>query len=133
MTKWRMYVEKLRCTHHVCQSSSRSADALTRTAGVPLGGLPQRADQIALLAPEAELGADAEQRREHHALDQPPGVEVHLVLEPGVTGGIGRRQIVDLDRRSVGQDDAPPDQQGARLSEGDDAVIATDQASALRD
>src|SRR3546814_208649 len=48
-------------------------DALAGAVGVLLSGFPQRPDQVALLTAEAELGADAEQRREDHALDQPPG------------------------------------------------------------
>src|SRR3546814_1595568 len=55
------------------------------------------------------------------ALDQPPGVEVHLILEPGVTGGIGRGQVVDLNGGAIGQNDAPPDQQCPALAKGDHA------------
>jgi len=36
-------------------------EALARAVGVLLGGFPQRPDQVALLAAEAQLRADAEQ------------------------------------------------------------------------
>src|SRR5882724_1280803 len=58
--------------------------------------LPDGADKIAFLSPEAELRSDAKQRREHHALQKPPGVIIDLVLQPGITGRVGRWQIVDL-------------------------------------
>src|SRR3546814_10267906 len=56
-----------------------------------------------------------------------------LILEPGVTGGIGRGQVVDLNGGAIGQNDAPPDQQCPALAKGDHAVIAADQPRALRD
>jgi hypothetical protein len=91
-------------------------DALAGLIDALLRRLPERADKtcprprsgVALLAAEAELGADAKESREHHALQKLPGVIIDLILEPGITRGVGGRQIVDLDRRSVGHDDALP-------------------------
>ena len=50
-----------------------------------------------------ELGAtaDAEQRRHCDSLEQRPGVVIDLIIEPGIARGIGRREIVDLDRRAI--------------------------------
>ena len=61
----------------------------------------------------AKFGADAEQRRERHALEQRPGVEIDLVRKPGIAGRIGRRHIVDAQRTAVGHDDPLPDDQRA--------------------
>jgi hypothetical protein len=41
-----------------------------------------------------------------------PGVTVDLVLDTGIACLIGRRQVVYLDRRAVGNDDAVPNQKG---------------------
>jgi hypothetical protein len=51
-----------------------------------------RLDEVALVAVESDLAADAEQRRHRDAFQERPGVEIDLVLETGIAGGVGRRQ-----------------------------------------
>ena len=60
-------------------------------------------------------------------------MEVDLVLEPCIAGGIGRGHVVEPHRRAVGKEDPLPDEERALLSEGDDAVVAADEPRALRD
>jgi len=60
-------------------------------------------------------------------------VEIHLVSEPGVARGVRCRQVVQLERGAVGQNDPLPDEQGAPLAESDHAVVAADQARSLGD
>jgi hypothetical protein len=57
---------------------------------------------------------------------------VHLVLEAGVTGGIGTRLTLQHDRAAVRHDQAGPDQQDTRLTEGDLAIVNADQSCPLR-
>ena len=59
-------------------------DALAGPVDVPLGGFADRPDQIALVAAQSQFRADAKQGGERDALDEPPGVVVDLVLEPGI-------------------------------------------------
>ena len=108
-------------------------NALAGLIDILLGRFANRLDEIALLASERDLGADAQQSGQSHALQQRPGVVIDIIRQPGIAGGIGCGQIVDLDGGTIGQDDALPHQQGPRLAEGDDAVIGADQARALRD
>ena len=68
-------------------------DALAGPVDVLLSGLANGPDQVALVAAQAQLRADAEQGGERDALDEPPGVVIDLVLEPGIARGIGRGQI----------------------------------------
>jgi len=60
-------------------------------------------------------------------------VQIEAIGEPGIAGGIGRREIVDDHRRAIGADDALPDDEGALLAVGDDAVVLANQPRALRD
>ena len=106
---------------------------LSRPVGGLLNALAQRPDKIALGVAERELGADPKDCGKSDALEKLPGVEINLVLEAGIAGGIGRRQILDHDGIAVRQDDAGPDQQRAFLSERNDVVILADEAGALRD
>src|SRR5690606_15992564 len=79
------------------------------------------------------LRSDPEQGGKRDALEEPPCVEIHLVGEPGVARSIRRREVVELDRSAVRQDDALPDQERPALTKGHDAVIAAYQPRALRD
>jgi hypothetical protein len=57
---------------------------------------------------------------------------VHLVLEAGVTGGIGTRLTLEHDRAAVRHDEAGPNQQHTRLTKCDLAIIDTYQPGPLR-
>jgi hypothetical protein len=94
--------------------------------------LAKRSDEITFTAAERKLSPDTQQGCELDALDEPPGMEVHLALEASITGCIGRRQIVDLDRGSIRHDDALPDDQRLGLPERHDVVIAPDEARTQR-
>ncbi len=61
------------------------------------------------------------------------GVEVHFVLEAGITCAIGGREVVEDDRRTVRINETGPDEQGPLLPERDQAVLLADEAGALRD
>src|SRR5260221_5131849 len=95
--------------------------------------LPDRLDQVAVLAPEGDLTSYAENGGEDDPFEKLPSVIVDLILEPGISCCIGRRQIVDLDRRTVRHDDALPDKERTALTEGDNAVVGADQARSMRD
>ena len=58
---------------------------------------------------------------------------VDLVFQAGVALGIGARLALQHDRTSVGHDQAVPDQQRPRLTEGDLGVVLTDQSRTLGD
>ena len=107
-------------------------DAVAGARRILLGRFAQRPNQIAFVAAEAELGPDAEQGRERDALQEPPGMEVDLVLKARIAGKVRRRHVVEADRGSVRKDDPLPDQHRATLAVGDDAVVAPDQTRALR-
>jgi hypothetical protein len=49
------------------------SNALAGPVDVLLGGFADRPDQVALVAAEAQLRADAEQGGKRDALDEPPG------------------------------------------------------------
>ena len=67
------------------------------------------------------------------ALNKRAPMIVDLVLEAGITCGVGARLTLQYDRRAVRHDQPGPDQQHARLAERDLAVIDADQARPLRD
>jgi hypothetical protein len=63
-------------------------------------------------------------------------MQIDLIAETGIAAGIGRRQIIEHDRRSIRENDPLPDEEDAVLpvlAEGDDVVVFADQACALRD
>ena len=57
---------------------------------------------------------------------------IDRVFKPCVSASVDAGERVDLDRGTIRHDDPAPDQEHARLAEGDHAVIAPDQACALR-
>src|SRR3546814_2074506 len=73
-------------------------DLLSGLAGRLLGRLANGAHEIAFIVADRQFGADAKQGRKPDALEQLPAMEVDLILEPGITGGIGGGPIVDPDR-----------------------------------
>src|SRR5690606_29377177 len=101
------------------------------TAGL-LGRLADGPDEVAL-AVDGQLRSDPEQGGKRDALEESPCMEIHLVGEPGVARGIRRREVVELNRSAVRQDDALPDQKRPALTEGLDAVIGADQPRAVWD
>ena len=73
-----------------------------------LGGFADGTDEVVPGTAEGELRANAQERRKSYALDQPPGVEIDLVLEAGIAGRVGRRQVLDDDRGPVREDEPLP-------------------------
>jgi hypothetical protein len=57
---------------------------------------------------------------------------VDLVLETGIAFGVSTGLPLQNDRAAVGEDEARPDQQRARLPEGDLTVVDADQFRSLR-
>ena len=64
-------------------------------------------------------------------LEQFAPVIVDLILEAGVSCRIGTRLALEHDRATVRHDQPGPDQEHARLPEGDLAIIDPDQPRAL--
>jgi hypothetical protein len=89
-------------------------------------------DEIAFVAAKCQLGANAQQRRKGHALDEPPCAIIDLVGKPGIARRIRGGRIVDPDRRAIGEDDSLPDEHRPALPERDHAIIAADQPRSLR-
>src|SRR3546814_18428176 len=87
-------------------SSDVCSSDLSGLAGRLLGRLANGAHEIAFIVADRQFGADAKQGRKPDALEQLPAMEIDLILEPGITGGIGGGQIVDPDRVAIGQDTA---------------------------
>ena len=108
-------------------------EALADLIDAVLGRLVDCLDEIAFLTTERQLGRNPKKRRERDALQKPPGMEVHPILEPGIAGRIRRRQVVDHDRGTVGHDDPMPDDKRALLIESDKAVLSPDHPGASRD
>src|SRR5690606_21265012 len=100
-----------------------------RTAS--LCGFADGADQIAFALAPSQFGSDAEQGRERDALQELPRMAVDLVGQAHIALRVGRRNIVDPNRRTIGQDDPLPDDERATLTERDDAVVTADQPRAL--
>src|SRR5690606_28206228 len=107
-------------------------ELVARARHILLRRFPDRLHKIAF-AGEGEARADAEERRDRHALEDRPSVEVDLVGEPGVAGGVGRRHVLDAQRATVREDDALPYDERPLLAERHDAVIGADEARALGD
>src|SRR6266478_7405749 len=99
------------------------------------GSTTERCDDITIAGGTrggSKLAADAEQRRQQGSLEQGAPMIVDLVLETGKTGGIGAGLTLQHDRAAVRHDQAGPDQQHARLTEGDLAIVNADQSCPLR-
>ncbi len=82
---------------------------LSGLTGVGLGRLAQGLDQVVLIVAERQFRSNAEQGCHRNALQQLSGMEIDLVGQPGKSGCVGTRQVLDNDRRAVGHDDAFPD------------------------
>lgn len=77
---------------------------------------------------QRELGADAEEGRQDHALEELPRVEIDVVGETSIARTISRRHI---ERTSVWQNNTLPDDRRPFLPEGDNAVVRSDQPRPL--
>jgi hypothetical protein len=58
---------------------------------------------------------------------------IDAILQAGIAGRVSAGQIVERERGRVGQDDAIPDDLNAALPVTDLAVVAAEDARALRD
>src|SRR5579863_1313919 len=92
-------------------------------------------DAVVLLrtAISGELGADAEQRGEDHALDEAPGVIVDIGIEAGGARDVRSRQPLEQHGRTVRKLELGPGGEQSLLPIGDLAVDLADQLRALRD
>jgi hypothetical protein len=97
---------------------------------------PERLNENPVVAGTA-IGAGAEfttnpkQRGQQCSLEQRTPVVV-VILEAGITCGVGTRLALQHDRAAVWHDQAAPNQQHARLSERNLAVINTYESRPLR-
>ena len=108
-------------------------DLLANLAEALRRALTDRLGKIVFAVAGAGLGADAEQGREDRGFEQHAPVIIDLILQAGIALGSApgwRSSTIEL---AVRHDQAIPDQQRARLSEGDLGVVLPDQARALRD
>ena len=76
-------------------------EPLSGLVGAVLGRFPKRAHEVVLFPAEGQLGANAQEGGKHDAFQEAPGVEVHLVLEAGIAGRVGGRQVLDHDGGAV--------------------------------
>lgn len=105
-------------------------DLITSTRNILLGRLAESPHKIAL-AGNGEIGANTQQGRYRHPLQQSQTMIIDFVRQPRIAGCVGRRRIVQPDGTAVGHDDALPDDQGAVLPIADGAIVAADQPRPL--
>mmetsp|Transcript_1025 Transcript_1025/g.2594 ORF Transcript_1025/g.2594 Transcript_1025/m.2594 type:complete len:409 (+) Transcript_1025:2413-3639(+) len=80
-----------------------------------------------------QLGTHAQQRGQRRTREDAIPVPIDAILQAGVTGRVGAREVVELQRRRVRQDDAVPHHLHAALPVAHLAVVFAQDARALGD
>ena len=80
-----------------------------------------------------QLGADAQQRGQQRAGEDAIPMPIDAILQAGVAGWVGADQVVELERGCVRQDHPVPHHLHAGLPVAHLAVVAAEDARALRD
>jgi hypothetical protein len=79
----------------------------------------------------AKLGPNAKQRGQQPRLEQLAPMMIDLVLKPSISPGVSTRLPLKDDRSAIRHNQARPDQEDARLAEGNLAVVDSDQPRSL--
>lgn len=92
-------------------------------------------DPITILAVfrRSQLSTDTQQRRQRSTGEDAIPMPINTILQTGVAGRIGTRQVVQRQGGRVGQDDPVPHHLHPALPITDLAVVAAEDARALRD
>ena len=80
---------------------------------------PQSLNERIFIARRAELRADPENGRERGGAGETKPMMINFVLKPRLARCIGSWLALENDRAPVGENEPVPDEQHARLSEGD--------------
>src|SRR5665213_1645574 len=99
-------------------------DLPARLADTVGGSLPQGLHQRIFIVAGARLRPDAEDGRQDRGFEQHAPVIVDLILQAGIALRVGTRLTLQHDRAAVWHDQAIPDEERARLAEGDLGVVS---------
>ena len=121
------------CTFRLRRVISAPGFAEFLTDGASGGLSWGRIGESALVGSLRDIERGGEHAGKHGKSQKATIMVVYLVPEPGVAMGIEPHHTVEIDRGSVGVDDAAPGDLHAVLTVGNSRVVPPDQTRSLRD